>query len=253
MASKPPITVIYLSLLLSLLHATAAMDCPSGSNCSICDTTTGQCLACPRGKGFSKGKCKTLNVPEHCMYFENPHNVLLESTKCEICENGYYLKWGGTVCEPESNVAACHSSCYACKETAEDSMTDNPNGSECQLCKTDYFWDSSSLVSCHASNNSTGWWHCNHEGTRAGECLECQESRVEYFGQKRCDLAFTTTDKLNPVVKYCEKYADAQGTTCSKCQAGYGMVNEKKCRSFFRTGVVWFCIGLTALLVAINL
>jgi hypothetical protein len=167
------------------------IDCTSGASCAVCDLTTGYCSKCPPGKGWKSGSCETLNTPEHCRIFVDPNDPLLDSTKCEICDNGYYLKFAGTVCESASVVAACDPSCYSCKETSEDSMTDNATGSMCQLCERGKFMLSTPAYNC-GTTNTTGWYNCEHEGVTYGSCYQCPEARVSYFGQTRCDLSYTS-------------------------------------------------------------
>ena len=84
----------------------------------------------------------------------------------------------------------------------------------------------------------------------------CPDNRVEYFGTKTCDLGMadtwnTTTLKMNAIVKYCAKYGDSLGTTCTQCQSGYGMVNNMSCKS----NLYGILIFLNCLLIvfAINL
>ena len=125
------------------------------------------------------------------MIFVNPMDETKDSTKCEICENGFYLKYNGTVCEPESVVAACDATCSACKETSVDSMTDNATGSLCQLCKRDFFPLNPPTHNC-GTTNTTNWFNCDHQGPAYGDCFKCPDQRVSYFEQTRCDLAYTS-------------------------------------------------------------
>ena len=220
--------------------------CSASKNCAECDTSTGDCSFCPPGKGWSKGKCTTLNSPEHCLYFENPNDNTLISTICDICSNGYYRKYNGLQCEPESEVAECDGSCYACKETSTDSMTDDATGSECQLCETGYSMPSPIIHSCSSSNLSN-WYECKYEGTSQGTCHQCEGTRVQYYEDTRCDLAYSKSLGNIPV-NYCSIYADVLGETCTRCLEGYGQVDTTTCNSNVISGIL-YVLGISSLIV----
>jgi len=224
----------------------AETKCSASKNCTECDTTTGDCSFCPPGKGWSKGKCTTLNSPEHCLYFENPNDNTLESTVCDICENGYYRKFGGLTCEPESEVAQCDSSCYACKETTTDSMTDDTSGSLCQLCETGYSMPASVASTCDTLNASS-WYECKHEGTDIGTCYQCQGTKVQYYSDTRCDLAYSQS-LGNVPVNYCAIYGDAKGESCTRCLDGYGQVDSTTCKSKVISGIL-YVLGIASIVI----
>merc|ERR1711935_393346 len=120
-------------------------------------------------------------------------------------------------------------------------------GSLCQLCKRDYFMMNPPTYNC-GTTNTTSWYNCDAQGPTYGECYKCPDSRVQYFGDTRCDLGYSSLVKEDPVVKYCAKYGNAEGTVCTQCQTGYGMVNKLKCKSSVLKRLV-FGLALVGLVI----
>lgn len=149
-------------------------SCDVTYNCATCDTTTGTCSLCPKGKGWQEGQCLTIDSPKHCLFFNNPNNSTLNSTSCALCEEGYYLKYSYSTalneeqCEAGSAIAKCHDSCYGCRELATDSLQTNSGdgvGSECMVCEPNYYYDSTASdapYACQLGSDPNGWTNCDY-------------------------------------------------------------------------------------------
>ena len=237
----PLLAIAFYLFIAGLVYDSSEIDCSSSMNCAVCDETKGQCSFCPPGKGWKSGNCKTLDNPQNCMYFENPNDNTLNSTVCEICANKHYLKYNGTVCERENVIASCDASCFSCKETSANSLPGNsPAGSECQLCEKDYFFNA--VGPTCSSTNTTNWYNCMHEGKKSGDCYQCRNKMVSYFGKTRCDLP------LDKGIPYCNKYGNAEGTICLSCEDGHGMVNTTFCKSYLSFGILLILILVTIII-----
>ncbi|ELP87985.1 protein serine/threonine kinase, putative [Entamoeba invadens IP1] len=180
---------------------TTCKSCAEG--CSSCNKTTGVCINCKAGYGYSNGECTPCGVQQYstggtsqCM--ECPSgctNCIKESGVCSECENGMKKDSGVCIsCSSNGNCSSCTSTvfesnrkcaicnngyyldnnmCSLCNSISSECLVCSQTSKECTLCKNEYISTETSCVLCEPGEVKTGTKSCTKCYEKIQNCETC--------------------------------------------------------------------------------
>lgn len=165
------------------------------SSCSTCDTATGKCIGCPKGKRPDGARC-----------VDNCYNVTCSDTKFTTVNTGT-----SCCCETDPDAApdpiTCPVNCTACSSS-----------SQCTACNNGYNLENGQCVKAECASGQL---------KIGGQCVECV-----FGGDRDCStgpyyrLTNGTCCKL-PVG--CTGFTNFD-LSCTDCQSGYSLQSDGSCK-----------------------
>ena len=183
------------------------------------NTCRDQCIS---GCYFNNRVNECLSCPEGC-------DKCSDSDTCTACSSGYYMNEGGNCVRCKVNGCAKCNSHYECETCMSGYF--RVNSSSCQYCG--YLCDTcASPTTCATCRNDTyyGTYFSTKDKTcqycpdgcvacdSSGNCKKCRDGYV-LNGKKKC----VTCSSIDSACKSC----DATQTTCTECNSGYYLFNNK--------------------------
>lgn len=165
-------------------------SCMTG--CSMC-TESYNCFQCTGGRILTRKAASnaeaTSSKPDSCVAIQNCASGYLKDDHCELCVDGYTLKYG--------NCVKCPTSCNTCYFT--DYNLESPD--KCTTCVSGYMPKNGQCV-------TPGSYYCDKYSTTYG-CLKCKDGYFfdENYNCQQCD-------------KSCATCVNSK-THCTKCAANY--------------------------------